>query len=65
MRHAAIAILVLVGLGPFARAGDWHDLDGKPAPEVSADRWLNVSGEPPSLTSLEGRIWLLSFMAMH
>lgn len=40
---------------------NWRNMLGKPAPEITADAWLNVDGPPPSRDRLQGKVWLLAF----
>jgi len=65
MRRLAIATAAVVLLVSSATAGGWRDLAGQPAPAISAARWLNVEGDPVTLESLKGRVWLLNFIGIH
>lgn len=66
-----IALLLFCGLivcAPSASAedrGSWHDLDGKPAPAIKVDTWVNAGKTPPSREMLAGRVWLVAFFALH
>jgi hypothetical protein len=54
-------------LGSLVSSGhaQWLELNGQPAPEVTAARWLNTGGETPNLASLKGKVWILKFFATH
>lgn len=64
MKHWAIGIAVLL-LASAPATADWHVLDGKPAPEISAASWMNVEGPTPTLETLRGKVWLLNFIGVH
>ncbi len=51
-------ILALAALMPLAAA----PID-EPAPEISAEHWLNHFGQAPSLDSLRGRVVLVESWA--
>ena len=65
MRRIALATGMLLLVATSATAGGWHDLDGRKAPEISANQWLNVPDGTPSVESLEGKVWLLNFIGIH
>ncbi len=58
---ALVLVTLLVGSAHAERAS-WHDLDGKAAPALQVDAWLNAG---TSAGTLEGRVWLIGFFALH
>lgn len=65
MKRLALAMLMTCLLAAPAAARGWHELDGRSALEISAATWLHVPEGDPSLESLEGKVWLLSFFGVH
>ncbi len=63
---ASTLLVFLLLIAPAtAERGSWHDLNGKPAPAIQVEAWMNAEGEGHSTKSLEGRVWLLSFFVLH
>jgi hypothetical protein len=65
MRRAVLVLLTLLTVTSAVHAGEWHVLDGKQAPPLTINAWLNHGEATPSNESLKGRVWLLQFMAVH
>ncbi|MEZ5975604.1 MAG: hypothetical protein R3F17_16870 [Planctomycetota bacterium] len=49
--------LSLPGLAPSQ--GEPHDPTGELATELKARTWFNTIGQPPTLSSLKGKVWVV------
>ncbi len=57
MRGAVVALV----LAAAASADGWTDRDGKPCPDLTARQWFNTDGAKPHVSSLRGKVVLVSF----
>jgi hypothetical protein len=62
-RCLGLALSLGVALPAATAQSGWKSLIGEPVPALTADSWLNVDGEAPSLAALKGKVWLLEFFA--